>query len=181
MSFPPDTFKSMVAFYPVTKAYADNSSSWKEFGDGFGLDSGLMEAFNEAFLHIRHTQSSGVAGRGFRRCAENTAAHIDGGCGPRYSERPGCRFCRPPAAASNKVEYRLVPGSVHLFITVRGRRRRSAMPCRRLPLSSTLAMSERILLVVAFEVYEGVPYRAQWHAYAVLNHIFGGYFLVEQE
>ena len=46
--FSADTFKSMVAFYPVTKAYADNSSSWKEFGDGFGLDSGLMEAFNEA-------------------------------------------------------------------------------------------------------------------------------------
>ena len=42
--------KSLVLFYPVVKAYADNSASWKRYKRGYGLDRRLMETFNEAYL-----------------------------------------------------------------------------------------------------------------------------------
>lgn len=42
--------KSLLLFYPVTKAYNDGSPSWQQYGTGYGLDAELMEAFNEAYL-----------------------------------------------------------------------------------------------------------------------------------
>lgn len=42
--------KSLVLFYPVVKAWNDNSTSWREFDHGFGLDGDIMEAFNEAYI-----------------------------------------------------------------------------------------------------------------------------------
>lgn len=42
--------KSLVVFYPVTKAYDDGSESWNEYGDFYGLDSEIMETFNAAYL-----------------------------------------------------------------------------------------------------------------------------------
>lgn len=41
---------SLVLFYPVTKAWADGSSSWKNYAEGYGLDAQLMEAFNAAYI-----------------------------------------------------------------------------------------------------------------------------------
>ena len=32
LSFPENTFNSLITFYPVTRAYADDSESWKQFG-----------------------------------------------------------------------------------------------------------------------------------------------------
>ena len=54
LSFPENTFSTLVNFYPVTKAYTDNSYSWKQFSTGFGLDSELMEAFNQAYTDNPH-------------------------------------------------------------------------------------------------------------------------------
>ena len=34
--------KSLVLFYPVVKAWNDNSVSWNRYGEGYGLDSGIM-------------------------------------------------------------------------------------------------------------------------------------------
>ena len=42
--------RSIVAFYPVVKAYDDNSRSWQEYGSSYGLDSRLMDAFNESYI-----------------------------------------------------------------------------------------------------------------------------------
>ncbi|MGN1354167.1 MAG: alpha/beta hydrolase [Alloprevotella sp.] len=41
--------ESLVLFYPVTKAFADGSDSWRKFGKGYGLDADIMEAFNRAY------------------------------------------------------------------------------------------------------------------------------------
>lgn len=41
--------KSLVLFYPVTKAWADTGTSWQAYGEGYGLDSGIMDAFNSAY------------------------------------------------------------------------------------------------------------------------------------
>lgn len=119
MSFPRDTFRCMVAFYPVTKAYADNSSSWKEFGDGFGLDSGLMEAFNEAYTSDIHNPlvSPAEASDDVLKTLPPTlmvAADRD------ILRDQGADFADRLRRLGNKVEYRLVLGSVHLFITVPG-------------------------------------------------------------
>lgn len=43
-----------MAFYPVTKAYADNTESREEYGSWFGLDSRLMDAFNDAYTADIH-------------------------------------------------------------------------------------------------------------------------------
>ena len=41
--------RSLLLFYPVTKAWADGSPSWQSYRSGYGLDSRLMETFNEAY------------------------------------------------------------------------------------------------------------------------------------
>lgn len=41
--------ESLVLFYPVTKAFADGSDSWRLYGKGYGLDADIMEAFNRAY------------------------------------------------------------------------------------------------------------------------------------
>lgn len=43
--------QSLVLFYPVVKAWSDGSESWHAYGMGFGLDSSIMEAFNEAYIN----------------------------------------------------------------------------------------------------------------------------------
>ena len=35
---------------PVTKAFADGSASWNNFGKGYGLDAEIMDAFNASYL-----------------------------------------------------------------------------------------------------------------------------------
>ncbi|MCM1290393.1 MAG: alpha/beta hydrolase [Prevotella sp.] len=42
--------RSVLTFYPVVKAYTDNSSSWREYGDFYALDSNLMDAFNKSYI-----------------------------------------------------------------------------------------------------------------------------------
>lgn len=41
---------SVLAFYPVVKAWNDGSASWQAYAAGYGLDAGIMEAFNEAYI-----------------------------------------------------------------------------------------------------------------------------------
>lgn len=41
---------SVIAFYPVVKAWNDGSASWRAYATGYGLDAGIMEAFNEAYI-----------------------------------------------------------------------------------------------------------------------------------
>lgn len=41
--------KSLVLFYPVVLAENDESESWQQYGDGFGLDASLMMQFNAAY------------------------------------------------------------------------------------------------------------------------------------
>ncbi len=39
----------LLLFYPVVKAWADKSDTWQKYGTGYGLDSSLMETFNQAY------------------------------------------------------------------------------------------------------------------------------------
>ena len=39
----------LILFFPVTTAWADHTLSWQQYGDGYALDSDLMETFNKAY------------------------------------------------------------------------------------------------------------------------------------
>lgn len=119
LSLPPGTFDSLVAFYPVTRAYPDGSDSWKAYGSGHGLDSALMEAFNDAYTADIHNQLVSPM-----EAPDDTLRHLP----PTLvvaAERDilrdqGTAFADRLDRLGIPVEYHLVPGSVHLFITVPG-------------------------------------------------------------
>lgn len=119
MSFPESTFDSLILFYPVTKAYADGSESWKEFGKGFGLDSELMTAFNNAYTSDSHNPLVSPA-----EASDSVLSRLP----PTLlvaAERDilrcqGADFADRLARLGVESKYVLIPGSVHLFITVAG-------------------------------------------------------------
>lgn len=119
MSFPADTFSSLVLFYPVTKAFADNSPSWEKYGSGYGLDSGLMLAFNEAYTTDVHNPLVSPACAADHRLSMLppvlmiSADHDILKC-------QGNEFVMRLKELAVEVEYRVVPSTVHLFITVPG-------------------------------------------------------------
>lgn len=119
ISFPAGTFDALAAFYPVTRAYPDNSKSWEEYGLGYGLDSELMEAFNDAYTTDTHNPlvSPMEAPDDALRNLPPTlivAAERD------ILRDQGAEFADRLNRLGIPVEYLLVPGSVHLFITVPG-------------------------------------------------------------
>lgn len=119
MSFPKNTFNSLIVFYPVTKAYADDSNSWKQFGKGFGLDSELMDAFNNAYTSDSYNPLVSPA-----EASDSVLSKLP----PTLlvaAERDilccqGSDFANRLAHLGVEMKYVLIPGSVHLFITVAG-------------------------------------------------------------
>ncbi|HIS33528.1 MAG TPA: alpha/beta hydrolase [Candidatus Avirikenella pullistercoris] len=111
--------KSLILHYPVTKVYADNSESWKKYGEGYGLDADLMEISNRAYAsdvtfpyvsvaHASAGQLSGLpptmiisAGRDILCCQ-------------------GEEFARQLRDAGVRVSRYEFSSAVHLFITVPG-------------------------------------------------------------
>ena len=110
--------ESLLLFYPVTKAFADGSESWRQYGKGYGLDAEIMEAFNRAYTFgsdaRREAISVGLCSddalqalpRTLLIAAERDILHDQG---KEFAERMGDRMRR--------IEYK---GAVHLFITVPG-------------------------------------------------------------
>lgn len=119
MSFPSETFSSLIAFYPVTKAYADDSESWRCFGLGFGLDGALMEAFNDAYTSNPHNPFVSPAEASDFQIMKLpptlvVAAERD------ILRCQGAEFSRRLSGVGVECKYVMIPGSVHLFITVAG-------------------------------------------------------------
>ncbi len=132
MSFPEGTFSSLVAFYPVTRAYADGSESWREYGDGFGLDSPLMEAFNDAYTSDIHNPLVSPLEADSETLSKLpptllVAAERD------ILRCQGADFTDKLIKAGVPVKYIVLPGTVHLFITVDGQ---PSAFCRAVRLSS---------------------------------------------
>lgn len=119
LSFPSDTFRSLIVFYPVTKAYADNSESWKEYGKGFGLDSELMETFNAAYTSAPHHPLVSPA-----EAADTTLSKLPPtllvAADRDILKDQGHDFAKHLSRIGVKCKYLLIHGSVHLFITVPG-------------------------------------------------------------
>lgn len=114
--------KSLVLFYPVVKVWADGSDSWRAYGNGYGLDSGIMEAFNEAYL-------IGVADARMPLVSPFEAApsHLKAlppvlmiNAGRDILRDQGEAMCRKLAEAGVDVNHKVFEGATHLFITVGG-------------------------------------------------------------
>ena len=110
--------ESLLLFYPVTKAFADASESWRLYGKGFGLDAEIMEAFNRAYtLHADACSTAISVGL----CSDAELRHL-----PRTllvaAERDilrdqGKELAERMGDKATRIEYE---GAVHLFITVPG-------------------------------------------------------------
>lgn len=119
LSFPKNTFGALVAFYPVTKAYDDGTASRQSFGLGFGLDSRLMDAFNDAYTADVYNPlvSPADAQDETLRCLPPT---LIVGAERDILRDQGRDFAAKLKRLGIHAEYNVIPGSVHLFITVDG-------------------------------------------------------------
>lgn len=109
--------RSLVLFYPVIKAFADDSPSWNTYRTGYGLDADLMQTFNDAYT------------LGADPCDKYIS----------FDSTDGDNFDLPPTLLINagrdilcdqgkefadrfpdKVRRIVFPHAVHLFITVPG-------------------------------------------------------------
>ena len=113
--------RSLVLFYPVVKAWNDGSGSWRDFGAGFGLDSGIMEAFNEAYVGTEDPRSALIS----PFCSEKkhlaqlppvlivNADHD-------ILRDQGAEMHAALVKAGVNATRTVFPGTTHLFITVPG-------------------------------------------------------------
>lgn len=119
LSFPPDTFDGLAVFYPVTKAYADNSPGWQVYGHGFGLDSDLMEAFNAAYTYDIYNPLVSPA-MASDDDLKNLPPTLIVSAERDILKDQGREFANRLSLLGNAVTYDMIPGAVHLFITVDG-------------------------------------------------------------
>ncbi len=112
---------SLLLFYPVIYAYPDSSDSWANYGDGYALNSDLMEVFNRAYIGGADARnpliSVGLADKVLLSKLPKTllvAAERDILCDQ------GERFIDTLQKNGVDAKRRMLRGSVHLFITVSG-------------------------------------------------------------
>lgn len=111
--------KSLLLFYPVVKAFSDNSDSWNRYGKGFALDSGIMDAFNKAYTKdfLNPLVSVALAPDSVLKKLPRTvivAAERD------ILHDQGLEFFNHLKELSVGTQRITLPGTVHLFITVKG-------------------------------------------------------------
>lgn len=117
----PRSLKSLVLFYPVVKAWNDNSISWKKFANGFGLDGDIMEAFNEAYTAGNDPQLPLIS----PFCAPDDALSLLPetliiNADHDILRDQGKEMADRLEEAGVKVTRVVFPGTTHLFITVKG-------------------------------------------------------------
>ncbi len=111
--------ESMVLFYPVTKAFADGSDSWKRYAEGYALDASLMEQFNKAYIRERTSYIPSVDVGTLppdSLMQLPRALLISAGRDILYSQ--GKEFAQK--APKDKITFIEFTDAVHLFITVPG-------------------------------------------------------------
>lgn len=110
--------RSLVLFYPVTKAFEDGTPSWRQYGAGYGLDADIMREFNRAYLSQTHPADPRVS---VALCADTTLNRLPPtlliAAGRDILRDQGEELARRAAKRITRVEF---PEAVHLFITVGG-------------------------------------------------------------
>ena len=114
--------KSLILFYPVVKAYADKSSSWKKYGKKYGLNSDIMIAFNNAYTMGRNIAYDPLIS--IYHAGENELKELPKilfvAAGKDILFDQGKAFCKKVTGLGVKVERHEFSESCHLFITVKG-------------------------------------------------------------
>lgn len=113
--------RSLVLFYPVVKAWAEKTGSWKKWNKGYGLDSRLMEAFIDAYVakaDPRNPEVSPACSADAQLSALPPVLMIGGDRDILHdqNEEFASRLVKNGVAVTRAV----FPGAVHLFITVDG-------------------------------------------------------------
>ena len=112
--------RSLLLFYPVVSAWNEASPSWKTYQKGAALDGSLMEAFNQAYTRgqAKHPFISPSL------CPDSLLSRL-----PRLllvaAERDilcdqGKEFTDHVKRLGVTAHREVLPGTVHLFITVPG-------------------------------------------------------------
>ena len=114
--------KSLILFYPVVKGYEDNSKSWKKYGEGYGLNSDIMIAFNDAYTLKRNIAYDPLIS--IYHAGENELKELPKilfvAAGKDILFDQGKAFCKKVTGLGVKVERHEFSESCHLFITVKG-------------------------------------------------------------
>lgn len=114
--------KSLILFYPVVKGYEDNSKSWKKYGEGYGLNSDIMIAFNDAYTLKRNIAYDPLIS--IYNAGENELKELPKilfvAAGKDILFDQGKAFCKKVTGLGVKVERHEFSESCHLFITVKG-------------------------------------------------------------
>ena len=119
------SLRLLVLFYPVVRAESDDTGSWQQYGKGYGLDSALMDAFNKAYL------CNGVSSDDYRVSPVYASDEQLTGLPPVLmigAERDiltsqGQEFAARLHKLGVDIKHIILPGTVHLFITVAGQER----------------------------------------------------------
>lgn len=105
-----------VLYYPVVLAKNDASESWQLFGQGFGLDGALMEAFNESYAPGKLAEDplvSPLLATEFDGYPETLIVAAE--CDVLYDQ--GKAFGERLKKHGTMVEHKTVPGALHAFMT----------------------------------------------------------------
>lgn len=124
LSLPAGALRSLVLFYPVVKVWSDGSESWQSYGSGYGLDASIMEAFNEAYAGPADARQPLVS----PFCAASDALAKLPPVMMVSADRDilrdqGTDMARRLRESGVEVSHRILPSTVHLFITVPGQQR----------------------------------------------------------
>lgn len=112
--------KGLILYYPVIYAYDDGSKSWTKYGQGYGLDAELMDAFNEAYAKDSPHHPLISPGHATNEALRNLPPVLLVAAERDILHDQGKEFAERLKALDVAVKYVCIPGSVHLFITVEG-------------------------------------------------------------
>ena len=113
--------RSLVLFYPVVYAGNDGSDSWRAFGEGYGLDSSLMDAFNSAYIGGAGVEDPLISPIFATDESLRTLPPVLMVNAERDILLDQCsRMAARMKAAGCSLRREILPSTVHLFITVPG-------------------------------------------------------------
>lgn len=115
------SIRSLVLFYPVVYAGNDGSDSWRAFGEGYGLDSSLMDAFNSAYIGSTDVENPLISLIFATDASLRTLPPVLMVNAERDILLDQCsRMAERMEAAGCSLRREILPSTVHLFITVPG-------------------------------------------------------------
>lgn len=110
----------LLLFYPVVKAYDDKSESWKKWGDGYGLDSDLMDAFNMAYAKGKECDGFVSVAHADEKMLRRLPETLMISAGRDILLDQGTGFINHLKRLGVPARQVVFPSAVHLFITVNG-------------------------------------------------------------